>query len=194
MIHIVTKNRASLYTPQFEAMPGLLHRIYAANRDNPRIPAGRNEGTDPALTIYLMRIHPSGDLSAAIRLSPSEFRPHSPVQPYDLGFASLPIGPKIWDAGQVCLRAHPDKWMALADMALGTLEFALTWGIKQICFLLDEESCQATRYLPSGVEFAGRPFVFLGETFMPTIISASAASLQSLRELVPDDGPRLLLT
>ncbi|MEQ9520371.1 MAG: hypothetical protein RLN89_13130 [Parvibaculum sp.] len=200
MIHVVTKNKAASYAPQFEAMHGLLHKIYATRRGWPvELNDGIYTGSvnsdlpDPTLSIYLMRICDKGSLSAALRLSPSEFRGARSVQPDDLGLAGLPAGPDIWDAGKVCLDDQPDKQGALTDLALGTLEFALTWSIKQICFLLDQDLSDAARYLPLHMEFAGAPVNFYGETFTPTVLQISPDSVRSLRDLLPDTRPRLHL-
>lgn len=202
MIHVVTKNRAERYGNQFEAMRGLLHKIYAEKRGWPDVDGwsvtahelSPDRQASRELFIYLMRICDSGTLSAAVRLSPSELRRTHFDLPYERGFSDLPAGPDIWDAGQLCLRDQADKGQALSEIAMGTFEFALTWGIKKICVLLDHDLLKAAYQLPFHLEFGIHPFDYQGERFVPTVLPISSAAIEQLRSLVPASRPQLFLS
>lgn len=207
MIHVVPHTRAALYADQFREMNDLLHRVHLGRRQDAEgagatgtqapstkahqaIPAD----TETSLAIYLMRLLDDGALLGAVKLNPSEFRAQG--SPHSLGHAmqALPSGAEIWDVSHFCLRDTPEKKRVLSDMMLGLLEFSLTWGIKQLNFLIDEDLQPAVHLLPLAISFIGDPVNVDGDPFVPATLRVSQETLHALRTLTNVDSPTLHLS
>lgn len=195
MIHVITRNQIPLYADQFDEMYRLLHRIFRTNRDwtidarNGRV----SDHSDPALAIYLMHLSENGHVNAAVRLTPSEFRPASSPQPYDQAMAALPAGPDTWDASQFCFSNAADKRQVLAELTSGMIEFSLTWGIGRLSALIDHDLTSALRLVPLPVSFTGPPVEIGGDLFSPVSLQVTPESLKSVHALTGAERPALHL-
>lgn len=196
MIHVVTHDQTDRYTVQLDRMYKLLHQVYVANRDwdldeaNGRV----RDHSLPQSAIYLMRLEAEKDVSAAIRLTPSEDRPLNSPQAYDKAMLGMPAGPGIWDANQFCMRKSEMGHLTVGELATGAVEFALTWGIGTVCFLIDRDFERAMRLLPLRVHLADNVVELCGEEFIPAALPISADTLKCLRMITGIQSSQLHMT
>lgn len=192
MIHIVQPTRRAEYTDQMAEMNALLSRIHE------RRPLGPDDGVlsppeNTPLAIHLMKLTPEGTLRGAVCLNPSEFRADPASHVFGHAMEILPSGADYWDASHFCFRETPDKQSVAFSLMMGVMEFALTWGINHINFLVEEDMQLAIKLLPFQVAFVSDPVDISGLSLVPSTIRVSQEALQELRAFTGMESPTLHL-
>jgi|GEM_PF-5101716 len=192
MIHIVQPTRRAEYADQMAEMNELLSRIHERRplaSDDRALSLPENT----PLAIHLMKLTPEGALRAAVCLNPSEFRATPTSHVFGPAMQHLPSGVDYWDTSHFCFRETPDKQSVAFSLMMGVVEFALTWGINHINFLVEEDLQLAIKLLPFQVEFVSDPVEISGLSLVPSTIRVSQEALQELRTFTGMESPTLHL-
>ena len=140
-----------------------------------------------------MKLTESGALLGAVKLNPSELRPPQSAHGQMQALQTLPAQIGSWDASDFCFRAGPHMKRTFADIMLGMLEFSLTWEIKSLNFLIDEDLLPVLNLLPIAVQVMGAAVEVHGASCAPATLRITPEALRGMRALMKAKSPILHL-
>ena len=140
-----------------------------------------------------MKLTEAGTLLGAVKLNPSELRPPQSAHGQMQALQTLPAQIGSWDASDFCFRAGPHMKRTFADIMLGMLEFALTWEIKSLNFLIDEDLLPVLNLLPIAVQVMGAAVEVQGTSCAPATLRITPEALRGMRALMKAKSPILHL-
>ena len=201
VIHVIPHTRRSHYADQFQEREELLQRLLSnrssAGVNQPQTDTAQSASLfpdeDTPLAIHLMRLDDIGSLLGAVKLNPSEFRPAGATPDEIRAMQALPIAGDSWDVYDICFRKTPEIKQTFFKMMLGILEFSLTWGIKSLNFLLDEDLQLALLLLPLAADAIDDPIELNGTNYTPIAIRVSGDAVRAVRALTKTKSPQLLM-
>jgi acyl-homoserine lactone synthase len=200
MVHVVTGENRSLYRPEIEAMFRMRHQVFVEDRgwQLPCVtgqvscqPGVEVDQFDLADTVYLLDLHPNGDVQGSMRLIPTtegtvltDIFPHLCIQ-------QVPHSARIWESSRGHIGRNCRDKMAWHRITLAMLEFSLLWDVEQIVFVID--TFLLPKWLSIGVSInpLGPPTDVNGESYVACALNVSPEALRIMREATGINTPSI---
>ena len=195
MIDVVTNENRDLYSDMLDQMYRQRKEVFIDKLgwDMPVTDGKEIDAYDDERSTYLLASDDGENVTASIRLLPTE-TPHLMSDLFsEMCAGGVPVGPNIWEASRIYTmtptRRPKDRIRAAAQVMTGVAELALLHGIDQVTMVSYMANMPIIIGLGFDVTPLGLPTQYKdGNTYVASVLSVTPAGLQNARNLHNIEG------